>query len=269
MQGPSPHNRGSRPHPLASDPRSIEPVVERAAGSVDSARRVLDDSLAWLAVARGELAAYRVKAGVLGSGAHSTHLESAAAALEKLNSLVHAAMQGPSVPLGSTMLSGCEPVTVSEAIAHAVESTRPRSDELRVVVATHCSAECESTPSGPVYAAVLGALRSALDSIATSGGLGRIDILAWVQNLSSKQDGPRRLIVEVRDDGKPLQEREAIDQDAQLAMAAGVLHDSGGTLHQLSRPERARCERVGATTRLECPIPGRETRTIGKQEDRS
>jgi hypothetical protein len=241
-------------------------VVDRAAMSVGSAQRVLDDSLAWLTVARGELAAYRVKAGVLGSGELSSHLESASAALDRLNALVHAAMQGPSVPIGSMMLSGCEPICVTEAVAHAVEASRPRSDELRVVVATHCSAECESTPSGPVYAAVLGALRSALDSIASSGGIGRVDILAWVQNLTSRPEGPRRLIVEVRDDGRALQHRDPIDQDPQLAMAAGLLHDAGGTLHQLSRPERARCERVGATTRLECPIPGRDSRPIGREE---
>lgn len=267
MQGPSPHNRGSRSHPLASDPRSIEPVVERAAASVAGSKRALDDSIAWLSVARGELAAYRVKAGVLATGDLANHLESATAALEKLNALVHAAMQGPSLSIGSMMLSGCEPVTVAEAIQHAVETCRPRSDELRVVVAIHCSAECDAAPMGPVYAALLGSLRSALDSIAVSGGIGRIDVLAWVQNLSSRADGPRRLIVEVRDDGRSLERRVPIEDDAQLAMAAGLLHDAGGSLHQLSRPERSRCERVGATTRLECPIPARDIRPIGRRED--
>lgn len=266
MQGPSPHNRGSRSHRLATDPSSIEPVIERAAKSVQTSERVLDDSLAWLAVARGSLAAFCIKAGDLATGELGDHLHSASAALDKLNSLVHAAMQGPGISIGSAMLAGCEPIRVTEAIQHAVDNCRPRSDELRVVVAVHCSAECDSAPSGPMYAALLGALRAALDAIAHSGGIGRIDVLAWVQNLTSKPDGPRRLIVEVRDDGVSLQEREAIEEDAQLSMAAGLLVGSGGTLHQLSRPERARCERVGATTRMECPIPGRDTRPIGNPE---
>lgn len=252
MSGDVPHRRGSRSHRLAADPRSIEPVIDAAERSAGTTRDLLGESLGWLAVMRDALAAARESGG--DQAAMQGHLSAADGALERMNALVHAAMQSRSLPIGSPLLAGCAPVTLGDAVRHAIEALGPRAEELRVVVAGHVSPDAEATASGPLYAAVLAVLRASLESIARAGGVGRVDVLAWVQRLSSREPGLRRVVVEVRDDGVGEDERGVVAEE--LRLAASLVRGGAGTMSLVARPERSACERRGATVRMEWPVAG-------------
>lgn len=182
----------------------------------------------------------------------SARLETAEIALERTNELLHAAMQGPSLPLGSSLLSGCPSVSCGEAVLHAEDATRERAESLGARVTATITPDAGVVPAGALYAVFLSLLRWSLDGVALSGGEGEIELIVWRERGAAWGGGGGRVIIELRDDGAELSRRTDPSKDPHLMLAADVLSAAGGELTVGSRGVGAR---PGAIVRARCPAP--------------
>src|SRR5205807_1179692 len=84
---------------------------------------LLEDSMITLGRAKKSLTGEHVLEAAT-AGEVEKQLLNAATGLERMSELVHAAMQGPNVSIGSSALSRARPVRLGEAVEHAVELLR-------------------------------------------------------------------------------------------------------------------------------------------------
>lgn len=111
-------------------------------------------------------------------------IETASFALQRMADLVHAAMQGVTLPLGSAALSNTRPVTLGEAVEHAVRVVTPSAEQRGAKIHAEVAPAVADQPAGPLYSVLLNGLRNALESVTqaclnsgTAGG-GTIEISA-------------------------------------------------------------------------------------------
>jgi hypothetical protein len=242
------------------DPATIQPTADRAHDASHELSRMLSESLGWLHMARRSLSAFRLLAG---SMAHADwSLSAANVALDRINDLVHAAMQGPALGLGSPLLAECPAVSLRDAVQHAAEACRGRSDAQGTEVLVRSTLECGSMPSGCLYAVVLGLIRAGLDSIGRAGGEGRLEVLSWIES-----DGTTvQLCVDVRDDGLDIASRKRPETEDNLAMACTVAREFGGSVVFLPTVT-GEGERRGVTARVRCPAEMLGSgRSLGRRE---
>ncbi len=180
-------------------------------------------------------------------------LSAAADNLDRMSEIVHAAMQGKSLAIGSPNLQKSRPVTLGEAIEHASDVCKPlamkHGIELRVNVATALSQQ----PCGAIYTVALNAIQNAIEAIAKRGenhGTVEVDLRPDVapKELVVGRDDRMWCVLEVRDNGVGL----ANQQDSQrvfnlgyttkrngagvgLAVAKNVVQGMGGTIELKSR----------------------------------
>lgn len=256
MLGTSGGNGDSRAY---RDPAAIAEAVERAQRSSDELGRLLSETLGWLQMARRSLSAFRLRAG---SVVHmDVSLSAADVALDRMNDLVHAAMQGPSLGIGSPLLSDCPPVTLRDAVRHAADDCVARAESQGTDVVVRTTLQCGAIASGAMYAVVLGVLRWTLDSIGKAGGECVVEVLSWVE------PGPAGdvLCVEIRDDGPGLKLRPTCAQSDSLAIAMHVAREHAGTLELEeagSGPEQR-----GVCVRVRCPAQTQGgSRRVGRIE---
>jgi signal transduction histidine kinase len=199
------------------------------------------------------------------AGEVETQLKDAAAALERMSELVHAAMQGPSVSIGSSALSRARPVRLGEAIAHAVELLGAMARERNVEIGVELAPGIADMPAAALYTVVLNGLQNAVEAVSKRGGRGRVD-------LSLRHDGPPAggygrdsrdwYILEISDDGvgPPTGKAAARVFDmgfttkprgagVGLAVAKSVVQAMGGTIELSGRPGT----RGGAVLRVRFP----------------
>lgn len=105
-------------------------------------------------------------------------IETASFALQRMADLVHAAMQGATLPLGSTALSNTRPVTLGEAIEHAVRVITPSAQQRGTAIHADVAAAVANQPAGPLYSVLLNGLRNAIESIAAAGSTNRASSLS-------------------------------------------------------------------------------------------
>lgn len=96
-------------------------------------------------------------------------VETASFALQRMADLVHAAMQGATLPLGSTGLSNTRPVTLGEAIEHAVRVLTPGAEQRGLKILADVAPGVADQPAGPLYSVLLNGLRNALESVVEAG----------------------------------------------------------------------------------------------------
>ncbi|MBM4107829.1 MAG: hypothetical protein FJ255_03305 [Phycisphaerae bacterium] len=191
------------------DVRRTDESVERFSGVLAQMGAMLDGSLRTILTAHGSLQAAR---SVLGSAAVTDaedRLAEACAQLDCVAELVHGSLQGPGLPLGSEMLSGCSPVSIGAVVDHAMELVRPRCEIEHIGIELALDQATATLPAGPLFTVLLHGLRNAIESIASAsvrrGGRpgGRIRVSA------TRESGARgrgcqahdRVVIEIGDDG--------------------------------------------------------------------
>lgn len=95
-------------------------------------------------------------------------VETASFALQRMADLVHAAMQGATLPLGSPALTNTRPVTLAEAAEHAVRVLTPDAQRIGATIRADIAPAAADQPAGPLYSVLLNGLRNALESLAES-----------------------------------------------------------------------------------------------------
>lgn len=232
---------------------------------------LLDGSTRWVHLALASVDRARGRVADEALDAAHRQLETAGAALEKMADLVAAAMQGASHSIGSTLLSKANPVTLEQAIRHAVDVIGPEADSLGVAVSLEISESLKGMPAGPVYTVVLNGLRNALDSIADCvvDGLagGHIELAVRTQGAGSGDSHAEPWVtLTIADDGKgpPAgpDARRIFDfgfttkpggGGVGLAVARGAVREMGGTIELAVRSDARDPKRPGAILRVAFP----------------
>jgi signal transduction histidine kinase len=138
------------------------------------------------------------------TGEAEKQLKGAAAGLERMSELVHAAMQGPNVPIGSAQLSRARPVRLGEAVEHAVELLGNMARERGVALAVEMAPGIADLPAGAMYTVVLNGLQNAVEAVSRRGGRGRVEIHLRHDRAPAGgygRDAREWYVLEIRDDG--------------------------------------------------------------------
>lgn len=267
--GPASSKRPGAPAPGAHDRALAD--LDRFALTLHEIRNLLDGSMRCVLLAQRALDQANDPRGVLLDA--SRHLGVASTAMERMAGLTHAAMQGPGLSLGSSLLSSTRPVTLGEAIAHAVDVARPIAAEHGTQIECRIAPRVEKAPAGPLYAVVLNALRNAVESIRSAGGKGRIQVVA-LPTLGPVPKGqpvfaksPLWVDIEITDDGTGITDRAAVERifagawsaradgtGLGLAVARGVVAELGGHVELRTRTDRPGHARPGAAMRVLAPL---------------
>ncbi|MCB9841366.1 MAG: HAMP domain-containing histidine kinase [Phycisphaeraceae bacterium] len=130
-------------------------------------------------------------------------IETVQRALVRMSDLVSTAMRGASGPLGSQMAGAQSPLTVLQAVRHAVQVSLPRAALSGIEIGVDIEPDCAELPAGALYSIVLNGLTNAITAIEQradrrGAGAGRIDVTA--QRLATG-GAASVLRLEILDDG--------------------------------------------------------------------
>ncbi len=265
------------------DPADGPFVVERMTALTHDLANLLDGSLRCLSFARKALG--RGVAGVDGGKLDSTRrqLDTVYGAMERMSDLVQAAMRGSSSVLSSAALSPRRPISLQEAVGHAMEVVSFEAAERGVSLELSVADDVSAQPAGAVYTVILNGLRNAIESIsrACAGApepRGLVEVRARSGARAGPRGAPERLIViEILDDGTGFGSRADGDHAFEfgvttkpgglgvgLALAREVIRELSGTIELLPRQDVSSATRPGALLRITFPFPKpRSNETIG------
>lgn len=234
-------------------PEAVFAEVDRLANALRELTRMVDDSLITVHRAKATLATAVPGDAVDQAG---RLLVASVSLLERLAESAHAALQGPQIPLGSTMLARARPVTLGEAARHACEVVAPLAKRHGVSVDLDVTPGLEAAPAGPMYAVLLNGLQNGVEAVARgnsgkAGGRVRMvlgPVAGAGQGLS--RDGRAWCELSIADDGPGLagvsDSRRFFDlgfttkrdgAGVGLAVARSIVQGLGGAIELKPRPE--------------------------------
>lgn len=237
-------------------------------------RNLLDGSIRCLGLARRSLCSSDVWVRDPQSERVQRQLDATTTALEQMSSLVHAAMQGPSMSLGSPLLAGGRAVSLGEALDHAVEVMSPGAAELGISLNTSITDQAGRLPAGPLYLAVLNGLKNSIESIdRLSNGEGPpggvVHLSVRTEDFDMRTATVRPMIaIEITDDGvgppsgsdlaRVFEQgftHKAGGLGIGLSVAKSLVEQAGGTIVLLRRRDSRDPKRPGALLRIVVPVP--------------
>lgn len=259
-------------------------AVERLTALTHDLGNLLDGSMRCLGLARQSLASQAAGVGITQIDFALRQIETVYGAMERMADLVNAAMRGSASVVSSPTLTPAQPITLGEAIAHAVEVAAPEAAERRIEIGVHVADDVACTDVGPLYTVVLNGLRNAIEAVARSlppdyrGPGGRIEVRATARGpVAGSPPGQRFIALEIFDDGvgvvSPTEASRAFQVGVSskpgglgigLALAAEVIRELGGAIELHRRQDLADARRPGAVLRVVYPWPQPRTgRNIG------
>ena len=157
-------------HPPTSPKPPLRPTPDDAVGGVGQVEHlahelsnILDGSMRCLGLA---------ERAIRGPGSEPDRLDDAKRQIEtvqralvRMSDLVSTALRGASGPLGSQMAGAEAPLTVLQAVRHAVQVSLPRSALAGIEIAVDIEPDCADLPAGALYSIVLNGLTNALNSV--------------------------------------------------------------------------------------------------------
>ncbi len=268
-----PHNHGA--YRLADDsPRATYATVDRVTELFKQLHGLIDHSLASVDKAKKTISAGTLLSASVVNAAEK-HLSTAATDLDKMSELVHAAMQSQSHSLGSPHLAKARPVTLGEAIQHAVDVCRPLAQRHGVALECAIAAALADQPAGAVYTVALNAVQNAIEAVArrNTGSThppGKVEIElrhdAPPKEAAYGRDDRAWCTLEVRDDGVGLPKgtdpanvfnlgftTKAHGAGVGLSVARSVVQGMGGTIELLPRVVIRRVEHGAGGENTACP----------------
>jgi signal transduction histidine kinase len=268
---PDPNNsNGHRTNRAGDSPAALYADVDHLTSLLAQIGSLAEGSLKCVDQAKRSLAA-----DALFDATHGAEIErelsGAAESLERMAELVHAAMQNSAQSIGSPQLSRARPVTLGEALQHAVEVLGKRARERMTEVAVTLAPGVGALPAGAMYTVILNGLQNALESISRRGGNGKVEVAvrhdAAPSGRGYGRDTRDWYVLEITDDGAGPPEGPDLSRvfnlgyttkprgaGVGLAVARSVVNGMGGTIELLPRKDEAGATR-GAVLRARFPAP--------------
>lgn len=269
---PPGRRRTVRPPGVASvgpeDPSSGPLAADRLTVVAHELRNMLDGSMRWLGLAAAALPEGEVSGDADRLCEAREQILIVQNTLERMNSMVNAALRSKSVPIGSPLLGVSSVVTLGMAIDHALDVVRPLANERGVQIKVTIYPEAGTVPAGPLYTVVLNALINAVQSIGRAaerdtlnpGGL--IEINAFSDRVHNE------IVIDIADDGAGVDPRVrgelaflhgvSTREDGHgigLAISRQIVASLEGVISLADREDREGSHRPGAVLRVRIPRP--------------
>jgi len=241
--------------------------TDRIATLVHELSNLLDGSMRCLQVAWESLPEESVGVTSAQLEVARRQVETARGALDRMVETLHAAMEGRTS--GGRLGSLGHTTTLAEALFHALDVVRLAASEQGVKLEIRVDAEAGTLPAGSVYPAVLNGLYNAVESIASRGGGGTVELLATREGES--------IVIEIADDGAGLGEgmggggafayrasTKGGGSGIGLTICRCSLGEVGGTAELVDRWAEAERGKRGAVLRMRYPVSSVRDETLSK-----
>ena len=260
------------------DPSSGPITADQLTAVAHELRNMLDGSLRWLGLAAAALPEGEIAAEAEKLAAAREQIVTVRGTLERMSSMVNAALRNRTVPVGSPLLGVASVVSLGMAIDHALDVVRPLAAERGVQMSVTIDAEAGTAPAGPLYTVLLNGLMNAVQSIGRAaerdslnpGGL--VEVRAWVDRVHNE------IVVDIADDGAGVDPRvrgeaafrhgvttRADGHGIGLAISRQIVESMEGVISLADREDREGSHRPGAMMRVRVPVvdPGAGDRLVG------
>lgn len=187
--------------------------------------------------------------------------------LERMSSMVNAALRSRSVPLGSPLLGVSSVVTLGMAIDHATDVVRPLANERGVQIRLSIDPEAGTAPAGPLYTVVLNALINAVQSIGRAAERDTLNPGGTVEVRTFVERARGEVVVEIADDGAGVDPRVRGEPAFRhgvttrddghgigLAISRQIVESMEGVISLSEREDRVGDHRPGAVLRVRVPL---------------
>lgn len=267
-QPPGPRSRRTIRPPGAcgpEDPSSGPLAAERLTAVAHELRNMLDGSMRWLGLAMAALP--EEIAGDADRLAQAREqILTVQGTLERMSSMVNAALRSRSVPVGSPLLGVSGAVSLGMAVDHAMEVVRPLASERGVQVRVSIEPPAGSVPAGPLYTVVLNGLMNAVHSIGRAAERDKLNPGGVVEVRVFTEPTHGETVVEIVDDGAGIDPRvrgelafrhgvttRGDGHGIGLAISRQIVESMEGVITLSERPDRAGSARPGAILRVRVP----------------
>lgn len=265
---PDPSRHGPGPH-RRTQTRGVRPEAADAGLAADAATarlgvlapelaNLIDSTLRYVSLARARVAVAPQNAI---STSAAEQLAAAAAGLQRMGELVHAAMQPCA---GWLAQASAQNLSLRDAIDHALDVLRPYAAERLVMLERQCNDRLAEAPAGPLYTVVSNGLRNAIEA-SPRGGRVRIEA-----DLLPTPDGRGEVRIDILDDGpgpcadaqeqafRPGFTTKPGNSGLGLAICDEIVRQLGGLVALEARPAAGDARGSGGGRfAVRCPTPAR------------
>lgn len=250
------------------DPSSGPLAADRLTVVAHELRNMLDGSMRWLGLAAAALPEGEVAGDADRLCEAREQILTVQGTLERMSSMVNAALRSRSVPIGSPLLGVSSVVTLGMAIDHALDVVRPLARERGVQIRVTIDPEAGTVPAGPIYTVVLNALVNAVQSIGRAAERDTLNPggLVEIHTFTDAEHG--EVVVEIADDGAGVDHRvrgeraflhgvstRADGHGIGLAISRQIVASLEGVISLAEREDRIGSHRPGAVLRVRIPRP--------------
>lgn len=258
----------ARPALAPEDPSSGPLNADRLTVVAHELRNMLDGSMRWLGLAAAALPDGEVSGDADRLCAAREQILTVQGTLERMSSMVNAALRSRTVPIGSPLLGVSSVVTLGMAIDHALDVVRPLAHERGVQVRVTIDPEAGGVPAGPLYTVVLNGVINAVQSIGRAAERDTLNPGGLVEVRAFRDRVHPDIVVDILDDGAGVDPsvrgerafRHGVSTRADghgigLAISRQIVASLDGVISLADREDREGSHRPGAVLRVRFPIP--------------
>jgi len=271
QHGPSddgPRRQTVRPPGVLSpgDPSSGPLTADRLTVVAHELRNMLDGSMRWLGIAAAALPENEVEQEAEKLLAAREQIMMVHGTLERMSSMVNAALRSRSVPIGSSLLGVSDAVSLGMAIDHALDVVRPFASERGVQIKLTLEPDAGTAPAGPMYTVVLNGLMNAVQSIGKAAEKDTLNPGGVIDIAATIDPAREEIVIEISDDGLGIAPaargenafRHGVTTREEgygigLALARQIVESLEGVITLADRSDRTGTGRLGAVLRVRIP----------------
>ncbi|MHA7812389.1 MAG: sensor histidine kinase [Phycisphaerales bacterium] len=270
---PVPEKRTVRPPGIhdVRDPSSSPQSADQLTVLAHDLSNMLDGSMRWLALAAAAMPEADKNKATDDLTKAREQIGTVLSTLERMSTMVNAAMRSKSVPIGSPILGVSEATNIAMTIDHAVDVVRPMASAAGAGIKVRIDPRAGRLPAGPLYTVVLNALFNAVQSIASATSVDSLDPGGEIEVIARVDPTREETVIEVFDDGigldRAVRNNQAFKHGVTtkddhsgfgLSMAHQIVEQLEGIITLTQREDRESTTRPGAILRVCIPNPGED-----------
>lgn len=230
-------------------------------------RNMLDGSMRWLGLVAATLPESEVAEESEKLSIAREQILTVQHTLERMSSMVNAALRSKSVSIGSPLLGVSSVVSLAMAIDHAMDVVRPLANERGVQLRMTIEPEAGTLPAGPMYTVMLNGLINAVEAIGRAAERDTLNPGGVIEITTRTERGGDEVIVDIADDGAGLASAVRGDKAFQhgvttrpdgygigLAISRQIVESMEGVISLAEREDRVGSNRPGAVLRVRIPV---------------
>ena len=267
-QSPVPEKKTVRPPGVhdVRDPSSSPETADQLTVLAHDLSNLLDGSMRWLSLAAAAMPEDAQESAPDDLTKAREQISTVLSTLERMSSMVNAAMRSKSVTIGSPVLGVSETVNIAMAIDHAVDVVRPMANATGASIKVRIDPRAGRLPAGPLYTVILNGLFNAVQSIASAINVDSLDPGGEIEVVARVDAQREETILEVFDDGVGLDRKARNNQAFKhgistkeehagfgLSMAHQIVEQLEGIITLTQRDDRESTTRPGAILRVCVP----------------